>query len=139
MEDAAYITREANGKMKLHQTQPIVSTAAGIGLSRGTIWGALVGLLFLQPILGMALGGAVGAASGALTGKLADIGIPDSFMKQLGEKLQPGTSALFVLIRRATWEKVIPHIAEHGGTVLHSSLTPEAEAKLQAALAEGGE
>jgi uncharacterized membrane protein len=137
MEDAAYITREADGKVKLHQTQPIVRTAAGIGLSRGTIWGALVGLLFLQPILGMAIGGAVGAASGALTGKLVDIGIPDSFMKELGQKLQPGTSALFVLIRKATWEKVLPHIAEYGGTVIHSSLTPEAEAKLQTALSEG--
>src|SRR5262249_15063254 len=125
LEDAAYITREANGKMKLHQTQPIVSTAAGNGLSTGTIWGALVGLLFLQPILGMALGGAVGAATGAVTGKMADVGIPDSFMKELGEKLQPGTSALFVLIRKWTWEKVLPRIAEHGGTVMHSSLTPE--------------
>src|SRR6516225_6088484 len=66
MEDAAYVTREADGKVKLHQTMPIVATAAGIGLSRGTIWGALIGLLFLQPVLGLAVGGAVGAASGAL-------------------------------------------------------------------------
>ena len=139
MEDAAYITREANGKVKLHQTTPIVSTAAGIGLTRGTIWGGLVGLLFLQPLLGMALGGAVGAAGGVVTGKLADFGIPDSFMKELGEKLQPGTSAVFVLFRKATWEKVLPHVAQYGGTVIHSSLSPEAEAKLQAALTEGGE
>ena len=139
MEDAAYVTREANGKLKLHQTQPIVGTAAGIGLTRGTIWGGLVGLLFLQPVLGIAIGGAMGAASGALTGKLADFGIPDSFMKQLGEKLQPGTSALFVLFRKATWEKVLPHVSQYGGTVLHSSLSPEAEAKIQAALTEGSE
>jgi uncharacterized membrane protein len=139
MEDAAYVTREANGKVKLHQTMPIVGTAASIGLTRGTIWGGLVGLLFLQPILGLAVGGAVGAASGVLTGKLADFGIPDPFMKELGEKLQPGTSALFVLFRKATWEKVLPHAAQFGGTVIHSSLSPEAEAKLQAALTEGAE
>jgi uncharacterized membrane protein len=137
MEDAAYVTREADGKVKLHQTMPIVATAAGIGLSRGTIWGALIGLLFLQPVLGLAVGGAVGAASGALTGKLADFGIPDSFMKELGQKLQPGTSALFVLFRKATWEKVLPHASQYGGTVIHSSLSPEAEAKLQAALTQG--
>ena len=85
----------------------------------------------------MALGGAVGAAGGALTGKLVDFGIPDSFMKELGEKLQPGTSVLFVLFRKATWEKILPHVAQYGGTVIHSSLSPEAEAKLQTALTEG--
>jgi uncharacterized membrane protein len=136
MEDAAYVTREADGKVKLHQTMPIVATAAGVGLSRGSLWGAIIGLLFLQPLLGFAIGGAVGAASGAITGKLSDYGIPDSFMKELGEKLQPGTSALFVLFRKVTWEKVLPHAAPYGGTVIHSSLTPEAEAKLQTALAE---
>jgi uncharacterized membrane protein len=61
------------------------------------------------------------------------------FMKELGEKLQPGTSALFVLFRKATWVKVRPHGAKHGGTVLHSSLSSEAEAKLQVWLTEGGE
>src|SRR5262245_4116227 len=120
MEDAAYITRESNGKVKLHQTVPVMATATGIGLTRGTMWGALVGLLFLQPVLGMAIGGAMGAAGGALTGRLVDLGIPDSFMKELGEKLQPGTSALFVLFRKATWEKVLPHVSQYGGTVIHS-------------------
>jgi uncharacterized membrane protein len=139
MEDAAYITREPDGKVKLHQTVPIVPTAAGIGLSRGSIWGALVGLLFMQPLLGLAVGGALGAAGGALGGKMMDFGIPDAFMKELGAKLQPGTSALFVLFRKATWERVLPHISQYGGTVIHSSLTPEAEAKLQAALTEGVE
>jgi uncharacterized membrane protein len=81
----------------------------------------------------------MGTAGGTLAGKLADFGIPDSFMKELGEKLQPGTSALFVLFRKATWEKVLPHVSEYGGTVLHSSLSPEAEAKLQTALTEGSE
>jgi uncharacterized membrane protein len=58
-------------------------------------------------------------------------------MKELAGKLQPGTSMLFVLFRKATWEKVLPHISEYGGTIMHSSLSPEAEARLQSALAEG--
>jgi uncharacterized membrane protein len=135
MEDAAYVTREQNGKLKLHQTVSITGMATGIGASRGTIWGGLIGLLFLQPLLGMAAGAAIGAASGAITGKLADYGIPDSFMKELGEKVQPGTSALFVLFRKATWDNVLPQLGQFGGTVMHSSLSPEAEAKLQSALA----
>jgi uncharacterized membrane protein len=139
MEDAAYVTKEQDGRIKLHQTVPVMSVATGVGLSRGTIWGVLIGLLFLQPLLGMATGAVIGAAGGALTGKLSDYGIPDPFMKELGEKLQPGTSMLFVLFRKATWEKVLPHLSQYGGTVMHSSLSPEAEAKLQAALAEGAE
>jgi uncharacterized membrane protein len=139
MEDAAYVTREQDGKIKLHQTQPVVGMAAGFGASRGSIWGALIGLLFMQPLLGMAAGAALGAASGALTGKMVDYGIPDQFMKDLAGKLQPGTSMLFVLFRKVTWEKILPHISQYGGTVMHSSLTPEAEAQLQSALSEGVE
>src|SRR5262249_33556339 len=54
MEDAAYVTREQDGKIKLHQTLPVLGMATGIGATRGSIWGALIGLLFLQPLLGMA-------------------------------------------------------------------------------------
>ena len=139
MEDAAYVTRERDGKIKLHQTQPIVGVAAGIGASRGTIWGALIGLLFMQPLLGMAAGAVLGAASAAIVGRSVDYGIPDQFMKDLATNLRPGTSMLFVLFRKVTWEKVLPHISQYGGTVMHSSLTPEAEARLQSALAEGTE
>ena len=139
MEDAAYVTREQDGKIKLHQTQPVVRLATGIGASRGTLWGMLIGLLFMQPLLGMAAGALLGAATGAIAGKAADFGIPDPFMKELAEKLQPGTSMLFVLFRKVTWEKVMPRISEYGGTVMHSSLTPEAEARLQSALNEGAE
>jgi uncharacterized membrane protein len=87
----------------------------------------------------MVTGGALGAASGAITGKMADYGIPNSFMKELGEQVQPGTSVLFILFRKANWEKVLDRVAHYGGTVMHSSLSLEAEGKLQAALAEGGE
>jgi uncharacterized membrane protein len=139
MEDAAYVTREQDGKIKLHQTQPVIGMATGIGATRGTIWGALIGLLFMQPLLGMAAGAALGAATGALAGKVADFGIPDQFMKELAGKLQPGTSMLFVLFRKVTWEKVLPHISQYGGTLMHSSLSPEAEARLQSALTEGAE
>jgi uncharacterized membrane protein len=137
MEDAAYVTREQDGKIKLHQTQPVVGLATGMGASRGTIWGGLIGLLFLQPLLGMAAGAVIGAATGAITGKMTDLGIPDPFMKDLATKLQPGTSMLFVLFRKVTWEKVLPQISPFGGTIMHSSLTPEAETRLQTALSEG--
>ena len=139
IEDIAYLTREENGKVKLHQTVPLVAASAGLGMLRGTIWGGLIGLLFLQPVLGAITGGALGAAGGAMTGRIVDHGIPNSFMKELGEKVQPGTSVLFVLFRKANWERVLERVANYGGTVMHSSLSSEAEAKLQFALTEGHE
>jgi uncharacterized membrane protein len=86
----------------------------------------------------MAAGAAIGAASGAIVGKMTDYGIPDQFMKDLATKLQPGTSMLFILFRKVTWEKVLPDVSQYGGTLVHSSLTPEAEAWLQSALTEAG-
>ena len=86
----------------------------------------------------MVAGGALGAAGVAASSKLVDYGIAESFMKEIGEKVQPGTSALFMLFRKATWEQSLERLAQYGGTVMHSSLSPEAEAELQAALTESG-
>jgi uncharacterized membrane protein len=87
--------------------------------------------MFLNPLLGLAMGAAAGAASGALT----DVGIDDKFMKELAATMSAGSSALFVLVRKATPDKVLDELKGTGGTVLRTSLSHEDEAKLQAALA----
>ena len=120
--------RKDDGKIKLKQSfSPAATGAAG-----GALWGGLIGLIFLMPLLGAAIGGATGAATGALT----DVGVDDDFMKQLGEKLQPGGAALFVLVRRSTPDKVLPRVSQYGGDVIHSSLSEHAEETLQEALRE---
>jgi uncharacterized membrane protein len=126
LEDAAFAVKDANGKFKLHQTYNL--TAAGA--VRGGFWGALVGLIFLNPLLGMA----VGAAAGAVTGALSDVGINDRFMKDLAANMKPSSSTLFVLVHRMTPDKVLDELAGTGGKVLQSSLSHEDEGKLQAAL-----
>lgn len=75
-------------------------------------------------------------AAGAVSGALSDAGIDNNFMKKLSEGFKPGTSALFVLVRKSTPDKVVQEIKKYGGTVLHTSLSHEDEAKLQAALDE---
>jgi len=128
LDDLAVLVRRQDGKIKLKQSfSPTATGAAG-----GMLWGGLIGLLFLAPIVGMAIGGAAGAAGGALT----DVGVDDKFMKELGDKLQPGNAALFVLVRSATPEKVVPRIREYGGEVLQTSLAPEREEELREALRE---
>jgi uncharacterized membrane protein len=137
MEDAAFVTKDESSKVKLHQTVPLTRLGAASGAVTGTFWGALIGLLFLNPLLGAVAGAAVGGASGALGGALSDYGISDDFIKNLGNDLKPGTSAIFVLVRKATTDKVLAEVAKYGGHVLRSSLSNEAEAKLQAALTAG--
>lgn len=128
LEDAVVAVKNRDGKIKLHQAVSL--TAAGA--VTGGFWGSLIGLLFMNPLLGAA----VGASAGAVSGALSDVGIDDTFMKSLAEGLQPNTSVLFVLVRKATPDKVIEEIKQYGGTVLQTSLSHEDESKLQAALDE---
>jgi uncharacterized membrane protein len=126
LEDAVVAVKDQKGKVKLHQ--PVNLTAAGA--VSGGFWGSLIGLIFLNPLLGLA----VGATTGAVSGALADLGINDKFMKDLAATMTPGSSALFVLVRKATPDKVLEEIKGTGGTVLKTSLSHDDEAKLQAAL-----
>ncbi len=128
MEDAVVAVKDDDGKVKLHQAVNL--TAAGA--TSGGFWGTLVGVLFLGPFFGIAT--LAGAAAGAVSGALSDVGINNDFMKKLSEDFKPGTSALFVLVRKSTPDKVVQEIKKYGGTVLHTSLSHEDEAKLQAAL-----
>ncbi|WP_026785629.1 DUF1269 domain-containing protein [Planktothrix rubescens] len=130
LEDAAVIVKNAEGKIKLKQAVDLTTA----GAVSGGFWGLLIGTLFLSPLLGAAVGAAAGAASGALS----DIGVDDKFMKSLGESLQPQTSALFVLVRKVTPDKVLEEIAPYGGTVLRTSLTKDEEAQLQEVLSTRG-
>jgi uncharacterized membrane protein len=99
----------------------------GMGAMGGAFWGMLVGLLFWMPWLGAA----AGALSGALGGGLSDHGLDDGFVKEVGNTIQPGHSALFLLIREANPEKLMDALKQFNGKILHTSLSKEAEAKLR--------
>ncbi len=124
--DAVVAVKDDKGKVRLHQA---VSLPAA-GAASGGFWGTLIGLMFLNPLLGLA----VGATAGAVSGALADVGINDNFMKELAGTLSPGSSVLFVLVRKATPDKVLDELKGSGGKILKTSLSHDDEAKLQAAL-----
>lgn len=128
MEDAVVVTRDPDGKTKLHQATSLTTA----GAVSGAFWGMLIGLLFLNPLLGAA----VGAGAGALSGKLHDIGLDDKMMKDIGDSLKPGTSALFVLLRKITADKVLdglkPFVGR--GRVFQSSLSKDDEKALREVL-----
>ena len=129
LEDAVIVEHRAGGKIKLHQP-----SMAGLGAASGALWGGLIGLIFFVPLFGLA----IGAASGAAAGALSDHGIDDKFMKELGNKLPEGGAAVFVLVREATADKVVPEISRFGGHVIQSSLSNEQETALQEALDKRG-
>jgi uncharacterized membrane protein len=124
--DAVIATKTDAGKVKLNQL--VNATAAGA--ASGSFWGLLIGVLFLNPLLGVV----AGAASGALGGALTDVGINDAFMKDLAANLRPGNAALFVLVQEMTADKVLKEISSYGGVVLKTSLDETKEQVLRDAL-----
>jgi uncharacterized membrane protein len=126
LDDAVVVEHREDGKIKLHQA---ISTT-GAGAAGGALWGGLIGLLFLAPLFGMA----IGAASGAVMGKVTDVGVDDSFMKELGAKMPAGGAALIMLGRADAPERVLERVRPFGGEVIQTSLDAEQEERLRAAL-----
>ncbi len=126
MEDVVIVTRENGGEVQLHQAVNLTASGA-LG---GGFWGAFVGLLFLNPLIGAA----VGAGAGAIAGKMTDIGINDDFMRSVGQSLDKGGSALCVLVRKMTADKVLDRLGAFRATgrVIQTSLSLDAEARLKA-------
>lgn len=126
--DAVVVVRKQDGKVEIKQAVNL----AGVGALQGSFWGMFIGLLFFAPWLGLA----VGAITGAISGKMADIGVDDNFIKEVGQTIQPGNSALFLLVRSATVDKILERV-QFPGKVISTSLSNEDEAKLVAALGGG--
>ncbi len=125
MEDAVVVTKDAKGKAKLHQAVNLTSAGA-VG---GGFWGMLIGMIFLNPLLGLA----VGAGAGALSGMLSDIGVNDKSIKEMAESFKPGGSALFVLVKSSTRDKVLEGLAPFAGKgkIFQTSLTKDNEDSLR--------
>ncbi|HET6548100.1 MAG TPA: DUF1269 domain-containing protein [Solirubrobacter sp.] len=128
LDDAVVVVHGPDGKIKLHQAM----SPSGAGAAGGALWGGLIGLLFLAPLFGMA----IGAATGGLAGKMADVGVNDNFMKELGAKLPPGGAALIALGEAGARDKLLDRVKSYGGDVIQTSLSGEDEERLRAALGE---
>lgn len=127
-EQVASISRDLEGKYHVQTTHGVSSTTGWAAV--GGMWGFLFGLIFFIPVAGLALG----AGAGALLGHFGVKGIDDQFQQQVRDYVQPGTSALFMVIDHATPDKAIAALSQYGGTVIKTSLSDEDAQKLQAAL-----
>ena len=122
----AVIVRDKEGSYHTHTNHHLV----GGGATWGMFWGLLFGLLFFIPVFGLA----VGAGLGALMGKITKSGVDKEFQDQVRGLLQPGTSALFLMVEKVTPDKAVEGLRKYGGTVLKTSLSREGESELQDAL-----
>jgi uncharacterized membrane protein len=125
-EAIAVIVRDNEGKYHVHTSHNPV----GRGATWGMFWGLLFGLLFFIPVFGIA----IGAGLGALMGKITKSGIDDAFQEQVRGMIQPGTSALFLMVDKVTPDKAVDAMSKYGGTVLKTSLSKDGEEELQQAL-----
>jgi len=129
LEDCAIAYKDPSGKIKLDQTVHL----AAIGASSGGFWGLLIGLIFSIPFGGLllpVLTAVFGAGFGALSGALSDYGIDDKMMKDLTADMDAGKATLFILVRKATLDKVLEHLEPFNGKILQTSLSNELEEKL---------
>jgi uncharacterized membrane protein len=129
LHDAVIVRRNEKGKLLLQQSVDLASTGAW----GGSFWGVLIGLIFAGPV-GGAIGGVAGAGIGAVSGYLSDFGIKDDFIRSLSQEVEPCCSALFVLARSMTTDKVIAALEGTGGQVIKTSLPADIEARLQQAV-----
>lgn len=140
LEDAVVVVRDKDGKVHLKQCVDVFGNATTHGVALGVLWGALVGLLFMNPLAGFLGSIAGGAGAGFMTkaaeefGLLSDYGIPDTFIRALGSTLPPGSSAIFLLLQHLDEEKLLSKISKYEGTVLKTSLSNEQEERLRQAL-----
>jgi uncharacterized membrane protein len=103
-------------------------------LAVGIIWGMVLGLL-VDLAAGTGVGVLVGAALGAAIAKVDRSGIDRRFQGRVRAMLKPGTSSLVVLVvNKQTTDAVVEALSRYGGTVLESSLSLEAEWRLQEGL-----
>jgi uncharacterized membrane protein len=128
-EAIAVITRDKEGKYHVKTTHHPVAE----GATWGMFWGALFGLIFFIPVFGLAIGAGLGALLGAIT----KAGIDKRFQEDIRDMVQPGTSALFLIVDKVTPDKAIEALSTFGGRVLKTSLTKDAERQIQEALHGG--
>lgn len=130
LSEAVVATRNEKGTIKLSHLVHLWPLKTGAG----SLWGLLVGAIFLHPIFGIL----AGAAAGFVLGGLGDCGVDREFVEALNDVLQPGKAALLLRHEISSPpeinERIIEKLASFGGCVLRTNLNTAMEHKLRQAL-----
>jgi len=117
--DAAVVSKDATGQVKIHKTEMPTQYGAWGGLAVG----ALVGIFF-PPYLVWEL--AAGAAAGSLIGHFW-AGMSRSDLKEIGDTLQSSTAALIV-IARSRLKEALADATKHAVNQFEKELSTDVDA-----------
>jgi len=133
VQNAAVLVKDDDGKTDIRETGDVDVKG---GRLFGAVTGGLIGLLG-GPV-GVVVGAAAGAGVGGLAAKRIDTGFSDEFLATFQERLQPGNSALIVLVEGESAEVLSEAWADQEGVILREALTDEmVEQLVKASEAEG--
>ena len=128
LKSAAVVVRRADGKVRIKETKDFDARQGAIG---GAVAGGLLGLLRG----GLLKGAILGAAGGAAAGKVVDLGLEDDFLKEVGESLGTGTSAVVALVDFEQVDAAMEELDKfEGGRILRHTLSAEVYHKLSEAV-----
>lgn len=128
LSSAAIIRRDPSGKVTLHETRDFSSKQGAVA---GALAGGLIGMLRGNALAGAALG----AAAGFGASKVVDLGLPDDFLKQVGEQLTPGSSALVAIVTFENVARAMQVLDQYAGAkILHHALPADVAQQLSAVI-----
>lgn len=134
LEDACVVERDSDGAVHVKQAVNLTALGESNGSPSGKWLGTLVGFMFLNPVAGMALGATAGAGANAVSALLPEYGVSADFTSRLKEIIPKNSSALFILIRKASEENVLADVEPYKPRILRTQLPDDAETKLKDAL-----
>jgi len=125
LDDAAVVTKSPDGKIT-------VKNQLDSGVAMGALGGAMVGLLLASVFFPLA-GILVGAGAGGVIGHFFHKDVDQKFVKEVTQKIEPGKSALFLMISNGVG-MIAAAMEPFKGEVLQTTLTTEEVDALKSAL-----
>ncbi len=123
--DMAVVEKDEAGKVRVHHG---IDTATAGGAIVGGVLGLLLAVVFF-PVAGLA----IGALAGGFIGRSLHQNVDKKLVEDVTADLTENTSALFV-IGSGNASAVVGALNPYKGRVYQTTLDPEAEAQIQAAL-----
>ena len=147
LHDAVAVYRDYEGKLRVDQSYQMTT---GEGAGWGALWGLMIGSILAIPFTAGASAAAAGAAvaTGAISGTAVgaglgavdasswkdSFGIPDDFVQRVGTMVRPGDSAIFAILRVGNPDVLADQFRGYGGTILHTTLSKDQQAKVEKVL-----
>jgi uncharacterized membrane protein len=125
IEAAAVLRKDDKGKLHIKETTDMGGgKGAAIGGALGAGIGAIAGAALAAPLV-------VGALIGGLAAKASDSGFENDRLKQLGDSLTPGSSAIVALVEHTWVDEVRNAMAQEASDLVTAELSANIAEQLE--------